>query len=357
MPDRTKVRWDADLQRWAAPPRPGPPPEGPGRAVLPTVVLTVLAVLLLAAAIGVHTDASGTDAADSTDTHEGGDAEYDDGEPYEEDPIDDEEDRGLFPGEPDEETPEEVTAPAGYELSEDPAGFSLYVPEDWGRQDDGPPQGVFYTGDGRRNLLQIMDFAGDHDSPQEAMDALVAGVSGNAGYSDHGRWELDGGAVELNYVYDHAGFGPRDVYVRAFLGQDGEVYAVLAAAGGRLGAHRGTVRDRGRLLLPDRPPLPPLTRPGSGPAVPGHRPHREAAARTLSTYSGTTRAGSPATASGSVSSSRASCAPTSGSGRRSRTAHAPGRPSGRPSARSPAGPAPPPSGRARPSPGADRSPG
>lgn len=229
MPDRAEVRWDADLQRWTAPPRTGPPREGEGRAVLPTVVLAVLAVLLLAAAIGVHTDTSGADAADSTDTREGGSAEYDEWETYEEDPTDDEEDLGLFPGGPDEETHEDVAAPAGYELREDPAGFSLYVPENWERQNDGPPQGVFYTGDGRRSLLQIMDFAGEHDSPREAMDALVAGVSGNAGYLDHGQEELDGGAVELNYVYDHSGFGPRDVYVRTFPGGDGGVYAVLAA--------------------------------------------------------------------------------------------------------------------------------
>lgn len=229
MPNPAQVRWDADLQRWAAPPVPEHPPDESAQAALPTVVVLVLVVLLLAVAVGVHTDTSETDTEESAGAY--GDEGYGDEEPYREDstdegPAEDEGDHGLFPDDPPED---EAPEPDGYSFREDSAGFGLYVPRGWERQDDGPPQGVFYTGDGRRNLIQVMDFAGGHDSPQQAMDALVAGVEDNPGYSDYGQRELDGGAVELNYVYDHAEYGPRDVYVRTFLGQDREVHAVLAA--------------------------------------------------------------------------------------------------------------------------------
>ncbi|WP_017586960.1 hypothetical protein [Nocardiopsis ganjiahuensis] len=239
MPDSTVVHWDADQQRWTGDSPPARPSgRGPGQPNVPAVALAVLLLLLVVVAIGVHTD---------TSANEGGSSASSEGEPSEDecadswggDLCDDEEDQSFFPDfgpgqteeEAGEEEPEEDPAPDGFELRSDPNGFELHVPEGWRREDEGPPQGVFYSPDGRYRLIQVMEFAGEHSSPQAAMDSLQAGVRDNADYSDLGQTRLGGGtqAVELNYAYEHGEHGLRDVHVRTFLGGDGEVYAVLAA--------------------------------------------------------------------------------------------------------------------------------
>jgi len=250
MPDSTGARWDADQQRWAEGARPGPAGLGtPPQPNIPALVLVSLVVLLVVVAVGIRVGASAengsptADGAGSTDPSD----EAPSGEPTgggcESGSVgghcDAEEDQEGFGNREaaeedlEGETPEEEEAPApdGYELRTDSNGFELHVPEGWQREDEGPPEGVFYLQDGRRDLIQIAGFEGAHDSPQEAMDALESGVRGNAGFFSYEQDYLGGEslAVELNYVYDHSELGTRDVYARTFLGGDGEVYAVLAA--------------------------------------------------------------------------------------------------------------------------------
>lgn len=242
MPDSTDVRWDADQQCWAGGTPHGTAEDGaPGRLNVPTVVLVSLVVLIVVVAVGVHVDTSAEDDSSATDTTGATEpfGEEPSGEPSDDgcadgwggDHCGDGEDQGFFGFGGKEEEEEEDRAPDGYELRTDSNGFELHVPEGWRRVDEGPPEGVFYLRDDRSHLVQIIEFGGAHDSPQEAMDSLESGVRSSTGYSDYGQNHPNGdaSAVELNYVYDHGGLGSRDVYVRTFLGGDGEVYAVLAA--------------------------------------------------------------------------------------------------------------------------------
>lgn len=237
MPDSLDIRWDADQQRWSGGPLATPVGGGgPEQPNIPAATLAALLVLVVAVAIGVHAaspssragvpEAGAEPHSDDECASGSNAARCDEDEPSGSGWSWDREDA-------DEQEPaEEDRVPDGYELRRDSNGFELHVPEGWHRKDEGPPQGVFYRRDSKRHLIQIMELGGDHSSPQQAMDSLRSGLRDNPGYSDSGPTTLGGNSrgLELHYTYDHGEFGPREAYMRTFVGGDGEVYAVLAAA-------------------------------------------------------------------------------------------------------------------------------
>lgn len=149
--------WDADRQRWAivseAPDAPAstpmaPAPSNPAHPVLgaPAALVMATTVLLGVDPLSVEgsSDSDGTEAAQ---TYEGPPEE-----PEEESTFVDEKpaDHGTDFGSEEEE--EEDPAPYGYTLRTDPAGFELYVPEGWDREEDA--SGIFYTLNDRRDLTR-----------------------------------------------------------------------------------------------------------------------------------------------------------------------------------------------------------
>ncbi|MBB5927362.1 serine/threonine-protein kinase [Streptomyces echinatus] len=108
------------------------------------------------------------------------------------------------------------TAPSGYRTAQDPAGFSLAVPEDFTRT----PQGerVFYFSPGRTFRLGIRITAPQPGGPQGVMERSAAGgPSSNPGYHD-GRVTrtTHGGHPAAFWEFTWNGFsaaeGPRHTY-------------------------------------------------------------------------------------------------------------------------------------------------
>lgn len=133
----------------------------------------------------------------------------------------------------------EEELPAGYLQVDDPAGYSLAVPEGWERTDR--DSGVFYATADDRNLLQIFVVTEPELTPYEA----VRQSSKNLGAQQPGYEEVSldrdaapddaspavgDDAARLVYAYDSEKLGTRKKCVEyAFTADDGKKYAMVAA--------------------------------------------------------------------------------------------------------------------------------
>jgi hypothetical protein len=122
--------------------------------------------------------------------------------------------------------------PEGYQIAEDPEGFSLAVPEGWERRTeerDGP-QAVFYENSDASKQLQV--FWVEDSDPYESLELAEKNAEKNDHYERDSLDRLDGGdgaAARLEYTYDSDEHGgPRRVIDHRFEAADGELYAVIA---------------------------------------------------------------------------------------------------------------------------------
>ncbi|TGB13231.1 hypothetical protein E4099_10375 [Streptomyces palmae] len=113
--------------------------------------------------------------------------------------------------------------------TDDPAGFTIDVPQGWERTEK--QDGVFYTSPGGRWLVQIFTMEHPETTPYESLANTERHLSANNdGYQLVSLDTLGSGdAAELQYAYDSPSLGPRRVIDRAFTGSDGAQYAILVA--------------------------------------------------------------------------------------------------------------------------------
>lgn len=234
-----KAEWDVQGQRWKQPStgglltgEGGPPPRHPwgrlsGDRILRATAATVAAALLIGGPVLTVMDL--VQASNEEKTEAGSTEEKDPEEtaPTEasavEDPVSEEETDSLFPL----LSEKEETAPDRYE---DPEGFALYVPEDWGRSTAGAGAGVTYTSAlDERYLLQVMWDENPFALPRQVLEEWVRDDSSRKdGYEEIRLEETSGGDAELEYVYDHVDHGPRRVMVTAFDLAGSTTYMVLS---------------------------------------------------------------------------------------------------------------------------------
>ncbi|MFH8379762.1 hypothetical protein ACH4E7_02290 [Kitasatospora sp. NPDC018058] len=128
-------------------------------------------------------------------------------------------------------TPTPTPTATGPHLSlvQDPAGFSLLVPDGWRRRPDGPP--VFYDSPDGESLIQV--FSMGSDSPYDQALTTDASLASNpTRFPNYRRIRLEqtpGGGAELEYAYDLAGHGVRRVVDHILVAPDGQAWAVLVA--------------------------------------------------------------------------------------------------------------------------------
>lgn len=232
-----KMCWDADMQRWTArtgaPGEPdsvpmAPVPTGPAHPILGALASLILATTIL---LGIDPLSAGGFSDDETETTRARtEARADSaGESDQQSGFVDEKPADHGTEFEEEEEEEEDPAPYGYTLRTDSAGFELHVPEGWYREEDA--SGVFYTPNERRDLIQVMTFDGGVDTPGEAMEQVESDVWDRAGYTEYDRFGSgsQAGVTEFAYGYDHGDHGHRHVFARTFVGEDGQVYGILAA--------------------------------------------------------------------------------------------------------------------------------
>ncbi|NYV75692.1 hypothetical protein HW445_15435 [Streptomyces sp. UH6] len=144
------------------------------------------------------------------------------------------------PAETPQESPSQDGAqvPDGYRLAEDPAGFTLAVPEDWTR--DERDNGVFYTPGDDSSLVQVFEVTEPGITPLESLEAASEHLASQPGYEEisltgtgpsEGASDAVGAdAAELVYAYDSEELGFRKQVVDCvFTADDGTMYAVLVA--------------------------------------------------------------------------------------------------------------------------------
>ena len=145
------------------------------------------------------------------------------------------------PDEPsDSAAPSASDPPEGYELSADPEGFSVAVPEGWKRRSeerDGAAT-VFYEKPGGSEQLQV--FYVEDSDPYDSLELAEDNAEKNKDYERESLDRLDGGdgsAARLEYTYDSEKHdGPRRVIDHRFEAEDGELYALVAYAPDEKGA-------------------------------------------------------------------------------------------------------------------------
>lgn len=121
---------------------------------------------------------------------------------------------------------------SGYQLLEDPAGFTLRVPDGWQRTVDKAQ--VYYSPDQLDHLLQIGVNPADGTSPDRAMRQIDTALSGRSHYQ---RISLTtsttstGQTSTLEYSYSNAKFGNRRAIDRNFLSPDGTTMYFLLSVG------------------------------------------------------------------------------------------------------------------------------
>ncbi|MFD7899378.1 hypothetical protein [Streptomyces sp. NPDC059743] len=127
--------------------------------------------------------------------------------------------------------------PPGYQVAEDPKGFTIAVPEGWERSSRS--NGVFYTTSDESSLIQVFAISEENMTSLDLVQQSSADLAArNKGYTEVAVGTVVGGdenpagdAAELVYSYDSdkAG-GRRQVIERVFTATDGGQYAVLVAA-------------------------------------------------------------------------------------------------------------------------------
>ncbi|MEU8763078.1 hypothetical protein [Streptomyces sp. NPDC048659] len=126
-----------------------------------------------------------------------------------------------------EATPSDGTLPPGFRTVQDPAGFSVAVPEDWNRTSS--EQGVFYNSPDGKSLVQIFTLGEPDTTPLESLRGTSRTLSAKPGYQEISLGPAgEGDAAELVYAYDRQE-GRRKVVDRAFTGADGRQHAILVA--------------------------------------------------------------------------------------------------------------------------------
>ncbi|MER7790084.1 serine/arginine repetitive matrix protein 2 [Streptomyces sp. NPDC097640] len=129
--------------------------------------------------------------------------------------------------------------PEGFRTEDDPAGFTLAVPDGWRRTVEGPS--VFYTSSDQATRLQIFELHGPESTPYESAREAERIASRQRGYERitlerAGQGAMD--AAELEYTYDSQEYGGlRRILDHRFAAPDGTMYAVLVIgpAGDRAG--------------------------------------------------------------------------------------------------------------------------
>jgi hypothetical protein len=122
--------------------------------------------------------------------------------------------------------------PKGFELADDPEGFSLFVPGGWKREEQSDQ--IFYTPDGFEHMIMIRVTADDGLTPLERMRDFDKSLSTSR--QDYKQLRLavaaDGtDSAELEYTYKDPKFGARHVVDRAFRSPDGATMYFLLSAG------------------------------------------------------------------------------------------------------------------------------
>lgn len=236
------LRWDAERQRWVSFPEPsGGAVSVRSVSAYPIRSFTVLGFLiaLMLTAIfvlpgGILTaDDSPDDKDDQEGQSVGGDVSGGAFEPDVEDPMTSPPEDAPTQG-ADEGEGEEGPAPDGYSVREDDQGFLLHVPEDWSRAEELSQDGVFkvfFTPNARRNFIQVRSFGPEVASPGRALERLENEAESLPGFDRKERNTGEGQGADgvLSYRYEHDAHGPFQVFARALLGEDGEVYAILSA--------------------------------------------------------------------------------------------------------------------------------
>jgi hypothetical protein len=123
--------------------------------------------------------------------------------------------------------------PAGYHLFDDPAGFTLRVPDGWQRTTSNGQ--IYYSPDGNNHLLQIGVNPADGSTTEQAMQQVDTGLSGRTHYrriSLATATTADGGRMTtLEYTYANDRFGNRHAIDRDFLSADGDTMYFLLSTG------------------------------------------------------------------------------------------------------------------------------
>ncbi|MEU3308975.1 hypothetical protein ACWGSK_00740 [Nocardiopsis sp. NPDC055551] len=227
------LRWDAERQRWVSFPEPsGGAVSVRSVSAYPVRSFTVLGflIVLMLTAIFVLPDDDDEDDKDEQSVSAGTSEPEENPPPS---PPDDVPTLGADEG-ADEGGGEEDPAPDGYSVWEDHQGFLLHVPERWSREEEPPEDGVFkvfFTPDARRHFIQVRSFGPDVTSPGRALDRLEHEAGSRPEFDREDQDTEEGQEVDevLSYRYEHDVHGPFQVFARALLGEDGEVYAILSA--------------------------------------------------------------------------------------------------------------------------------
>ncbi|MFJ2575821.1 hypothetical protein [Kitasatospora aureofaciens] len=121
------------------------------------------------------------------------------------------------------------TPTTGLTLVQDPAGFTLPVPDGWQRRADGTS--VFYDSPDGTSLIQV--FVMGTGTPLAQASATDSSLAGNPtrfpGYQRIRLEQTAGGAAELEYAYTPPGKPTRHVIDHILTAPDGQTYALLVA--------------------------------------------------------------------------------------------------------------------------------
>ncbi|ADI07867.1 hypothetical protein SBI_04747 [Streptomyces bingchenggensis BCW-1] len=127
-----------------------------------------------------------------------------------------------------------ASPPAGFRTEDDPAGFTLAVPDGWRRTVEGPS--VFYTSSDQTTMVQIFELHGPERTPYESAQEAERIASRQRGYEQIALERTGQGAMdpaELEYTYDSKKYGgPRRVLDHRFAASDVTMYAVLVIGPG-----------------------------------------------------------------------------------------------------------------------------
>jgi hypothetical protein len=241
--------WDAENQRWVEDPPPGMPPPldmpppisatvppplgGPprGNSSRRALIVAFVTVLLCAGAgVGLWTLVDG--GGDGSDAHNRPPDVTVSVPTSPTDPDTTGGSDGTDGGNGGSDTTGGVATepPAGFVRVQDPAGFTLDVPESWQRSTRGAS--VYYKTQDGESLIQVFTLNGPETTPYESLAATESTVSNHDQYQLIGLEPVDdqaADATELEYTYLRDNGVTRHVIDRAFTGPDSVQYALLVA--------------------------------------------------------------------------------------------------------------------------------